>query len=72
MKKDCDACGNPPDVMTVDQAARYIQVSRSKMDQLIESGEIPAKNINEGGIRKIYRIAKTALDEYVQKNHQAV
>lgn len=62
--KDCKNCGFP-DVMTVGQAASYIQVSRGKMDQLIESGEIAARNINEGGTRKIYRIAKAALDEWL-------
>lgn len=65
--KECNGC-NFPDVMTVDQAARYIQVGRGKMDQLIDSGEIAARNTNEGGTRKIYRISKATLDEWLRVN----
>lgn len=68
--KECNGCAFP-DVMTVEQAAKYIQVSRAKMDQLIESGEIAARNINEGGTRKIYRISKAALEEWLV-NQEAV
>lgn len=67
--KECNGC-TFPEVMTVEQAADYLQISRAKMDQLITSGEVAARNTNEGGVRKVYRIAKTALDEWLHVNPQ--
>lgn len=67
--KECNGCAFP-EVMTVEQAAEYIQVSRAKMDQLIACGDVAARNINEGGTRKIYRISKTALDDWLLANRE--
>lgn len=54
------AGGPPPDVMSPAQAAAYMQVAEADVMQMIEKGQIKAKQIGSA-----YKIAKKVLDEYL-------
>jgi len=49
-----------PDVMTLDEAAAYLQVSSEDLFPLIESGDIKAKKIGSH-----YRISKGVIDAFL-------
>jgi len=49
-----------PDVMNPAQAAAYLQVSEADIMQMIQSGQIKAKQIGSQ-----FRISKTALDQFL-------
>lgn len=51
-----------PEVLTVEQAAKYIQVSRPTMDKLIENKTVKAVDITPNGKRRNLRIRKKDLD----------
>jgi excisionase family DNA binding protein len=56
------AAGGPaPDVMNPAQAATYLQVTEADVMQMIQSGQIKAKQIGTQ-----YRISKAALDEFLK------
>ena len=50
-----------PEVMNPAQAAAYLQVTEADMTQMIQSGQIKAKQIGAQ-----YRISKAALDEFLR------
>ncbi len=50
-----------PEVMTLDQAAAYLQVSPADVQALIDSGELKARKIGSQ-----VRISKKAIDEFLQ------
>lgn len=56
-----------PSILTVAQAARYLQVSEADVVDLIESGKLAAARINYN-----YRIAKSNLDELLLARETAV
>ncbi len=56
------AAGAMPDVMTVSDAAGLLKVGEEDVLALITAGELKAKKIGS-----TYRIAKTALEEYLKK-----
>ena len=56
------AAGAMPDVMTVSDAAGLLKVGEEDVLALITAGELKAKRIGS-----TYRIAKTALEEYLKK-----
>jgi excisionase family DNA binding protein len=51
---------NVPDVMTPAQAAVYLQVTEADVIQMIQAGQVKAKQIGTQ-----YRISKAALDEFL-------
>jgi excisionase family DNA binding protein len=53
--------GAAPDVMNPAQAAAYLQVTEADITQMIQSGQIKAKQIGTQ-----YRISKSALDEFLK------
>lgn len=53
-----------PDYMSVEQTAKYVNVSRSTIDKWIKNRGLPT--INVGGTTRIKRIE---LDEYLSKFH---
>lgn len=56
------AAGTMPDVMTVSDAAGLLKVGEEDVLALITAGELKAKKIGT-----TYRIAKTALEDYLKK-----
>lgn len=50
-------------VLSIPEAARYLSVSRSKMNSLLAHGEIPYTRV--GADR---RVPKAALDAYLARN----
>jgi excisionase family DNA binding protein len=50
-----------PDVMNPAQAAAYLQVTEADVMQMIQSGQIKAKQIGAQ-----YRISKAALEEFLK------
>ena len=53
--------GAVPDVMTLEEAARYLKASPEDVTSLITSGELKAKKIGAS-----YRISKDAIDAYLK------
>lgn len=56
-------------LMTVDEAAKELRVNPRKIYQLIQSGELIAANIGTED-RKIFRIARSDLDAFLQSRKQ--
>lgn len=52
-----------PDVLTVGELADYLKVSKRSAYMLLHEGEIRYRKIG-----RVYRIPKTALLQYLQKN----
>jgi excisionase family DNA binding protein len=58
-----------PDILTVEQAAHYLQISRSALYKLIEAGRIPHRRI--GGEQKgSIRFSKRQLLDWVEGKGQ--
>ncbi len=55
-----------PTILTVSQAAQYLQVKEADILALIEAGKLPAARINY-----TYRIARSALDELMAARETA-
>jgi excisionase family DNA binding protein len=51
------------EMMTVDQAARFLQVNERTVRGYISSGELPVMTIGKRG----YRIAKSDLLDFIEK-----
>jgi excisionase family DNA binding protein len=54
------AAASVPDVMTLDEAAAYLKVSAADVQAIIDSGELPARQIGSQ-----YRISKSAIDAFL-------
>jgi len=52
----------PPDVLTVDQVAEMLQVSRATVYKLINEGEIPCKRVGER-----WRFSRQAVLDWMVK-----
>lgn len=52
-------------MLTVHQLALMLNVSDSKALRLCEGGHIPAKNVNQGGRNKVWRIKKSVVMAYI-------
>ncbi|MGB9866575.1 MAG: helix-turn-helix domain-containing protein [Bacillota bacterium] len=50
-----------PEVMTIEEARRYLQIGRRQMYELVRSGAIPHRRIG-----RTIRIHKFVLDEFVK------
>ena len=54
-------CGLDQIAFRVESAARYVDVSRSKMYELLASGEVPSFRVG-----RAVRVRKEALDQWIQ------
>ncbi len=54
------AAADAPDIMTVAQAAAYLQVSEADVQAMIDDGSLKAKKLGSA-----FRIAKSAIDAYM-------
>ena len=57
-----------PDVMTVDDAAQYMQLDASTIRELLRNGQLPGKKVG-----RVWRLLKTEIDAYLRgewKQHQ--
>jgi excisionase family DNA binding protein len=50
------------EILTLDQAAAYLQISRATLYRLIKSGEIPGRRVG-----RRYRFSRRALLEWVEE-----
>lgn len=50
----------PPEVMTIDDLAAYIQVSKSSIYKLAQEGRVPAQKVG-----KHWRFHKAVIDEWL-------
>ena len=57
------------DLMTVDEVAKELRVNARKVYQLVQSGELAAANIGTED-RKIFRIARSDFDAFLQSRRQ--
>lgn len=57
------------DLMTVDEVAKELRVNSRKVYQFVQSGELVAANIGTGE-RKIFRIARSDLEAFLQSRRQ--
>jgi len=52
----------PQEVMTVDEAARYLRIPRSSIYKLAQEGRIPCKKVG-----RQWRFSYRALDEWLRR-----
>ncbi|MEQ9094942.1 MAG: helix-turn-helix domain-containing protein [Phycisphaerales bacterium] len=54
------AADPPPDVMTVEQLAAYLQLAKSTLYKLAQEGKIPGQKVG-----KHWRFSKAAIDNWL-------
>lgn len=52
----------PPAVMTIDDLAEYLQVSKSSLYKLVQSGQIPGQKVG-----KHWRFRRDTIDRWLDK-----
>ena len=52
----------PPDVMTIDELAAYLQLSKSTLYKLAQEGKVPGQKVG-----KHWRFHRTAVDRWLMK-----
>jgi excisionase family DNA binding protein len=57
----------PPEVMTISDLAEYLQVSKSSLYKLVQSGRVPGQKVG-----KHWRFHKEVIDEWLRGNRGAV
>lgn len=53
----------PPDVMTIDDLAGYLQVSKSSLYRLAQDGRVPGQKVG-----KHWRFSRAMIDRWLQGN----
>lgn len=53
--------GPPPEVMTVDQLAAYLQIAKSSLYKLAQEGKLPGQKVG-----KHWRFKKDAIDRWLE------
>ena len=53
---------NPPEVMTFEEAARYLCVSQQTLRKIMDNHELPFKAISE----RCYRFSRSELDKWIR------
>ncbi len=56
----------PPQVMTIDELATYLQVAKSTLYKLAQDGKVPGQKVV-----KHWRFSKEAIDRWLNTNEQA-
>ena len=51
-----------PEVMTIDDLARYLQVSKSSLYKLAQEGRVPGQKVG-----RHWRFSKDAVDRWLQR-----
>ena len=54
-----------PDVMTIDDLAKYLQVSKSSLYKLAQEGRVPGQKVG-----RHWRFRKEAIDRWLDQNEQ--
>jgi excisionase family DNA binding protein len=49
-----------PDVLTIDQLARYLQITRSTLYKLVQAGRVPGKKVG-----RQWRFHRDAIDKWL-------
>ena len=52
---------DPPQVMTIDDLAAYLQVAKSTLYKLAQEGKVPGQKVG-----KHWRFSKTAIDRWLE------
>ncbi len=52
---------DPPQVMTIDELAAYLQVAKSTLYKLAQEGKVPGQKVG-----KHWRFSKTAIDRWLE------
>jgi excisionase family DNA binding protein len=50
----------PPEVMTIDELAEYLKVSKSSLYKLAQQGKVPGQKVG-----KHWRFSKQAIDDWI-------
>ena len=53
----------PPEVMTIDDLAAYLQVSKSSLYKLAQDGKVPGQKVG-----KHWRFHKESVDEWLKRS----
>lgn len=53
----------PPEVMTIDELAAYLQVSKSSLYKLAQDGKVPGQKVG-----RHWRFHKTAIDQWLRRS----
>ena len=56
----------PPEVMTIDELAVYLQVSKSSLYKLAQDGKVPGQKVG-----RHWRFRKTAIDAWLNAGGKA-
>jgi len=57
-----DPTRTPPDVMTIDDLAAYLQVSKSSLYKLAQEGKVPGQKVG-----KHWRFHRETIDEWLKR-----
>jgi len=57
---------DPPQVMTIDELAAYLQVAKSTLYKLAQEGKVPGQKVG-----KHWRFSKDAIDRWLQQEERA-
>lgn len=57
----------PPQVMTIDDLAAYLQIAKSTLYKLAQEGKVPGQKVG-----KHWRFSRTAIDEWLKSWDQKV
>lgn len=53
----------PPEVMTIDELAVYLQVSKSSLYKLAQDGKVPGQKVG-----RHWRFHKSAIDQWLRRS----
>jgi len=55
----------PPEVMTISDLSEYLQVSKSSLYKLAQSGKVPGQKVG-----KHWRFSRVVIDKWLQRGSQ--
>lgn len=55
---------NPPPVMTIEEASKYLQIPLSSLYKLAQDGKIPCQKVG-----RHWRFRKETIDHWLDENH---
>ena len=61
-KRHSDPPPDPPQVMTIDDLAAYLQVAKSTLYKLAQEGKVPGQKVG-----KHWRFHRAAIDQWLQE-----
>jgi excisionase family DNA binding protein len=70
LRKKAQTAANAMKLLTINQAAEILVLSRWTVSEMIESGSLPAFIVKTGKRKKIWRIREQALQKWIDTREQ--